>query len=178
MSRQNFAQVPAKPDAAGRLFQRMADEADAYAKKIGADHTTALNHQIGALHGHLRGLMGELATFKGTSAKPQMGCGLTTVQLGDADVLVEFEYEPGERAVYDVDSPACGPGCDPSLTIIQMLVNGVWIDPEDAVSEQQIERWQQQILDGETQSLRDMKDAADEARWEARQEALAERGYP
>ena len=40
-------------------------------------------------------------------------------------VLVGYEWEPGEDAVYDVESPWCGPGTDESVTVLEVWCNGV-----------------------------------------------------
>lgn len=37
---------------------------------------------------------------------------------------VEYDYFPAERAVYDVDSPLCGPGCPADVHISGVYVGG------------------------------------------------------
>ncbi len=37
---------------------------------------------------------------------------------------VEYDYFPAERAVYDVDSPLCGPGCPADVDISGVYVGG------------------------------------------------------
>ena len=86
--------------------------------------------------------------------------GTATVNLGDAEVRVEYEYQAGEESNYDSASPGVGPGRDASLTIIQVLVNGIWVDPNDIISTMQIERWKQKILDDKAKAMRDTEGAS------------------
>lgn len=39
-------------------------------------------------------------------------------------VTVVYEYTPAEAAVYDVNSPVCGPGCDAEVEVIEVLLGG------------------------------------------------------
>lgn len=39
-------------------------------------------------------------------------------------VTVVYEYTPAEAAVYDVNSPVCGPGHDAEVEVIEVLLNG------------------------------------------------------
>lgn len=39
-------------------------------------------------------------------------------------VTVVYEYTPAEAAVYDVNSPVCGPGHDAEVEICEVLLNG------------------------------------------------------
>lgn len=42
----------------------------------------------------------------------------------DIKVTVTYEYTPAEAAVYDVNSPVCGPGHDAEVEVIEVLLNG------------------------------------------------------
>lgn len=39
----------------------------------------------------------------------------------------EYDYQPAEKPVYDVESPVCGPGCDASMEVTAAWIKG---DPE------------------------------------------------
>jgi len=156
----------APQDRAGRLFQRLANEADGYADRIGGDKATAYCHQIGALHSAYRGVAEELAGYTGTNSKPQPGCAFFTAVAGDATVLLEYEYEPGESAVHDLNSPMCGPGCDATVSIIQALVNCAWCDPTDVFSEYLLEIWAEQIAESEADVARDQREDHERDRYD------------
>ena len=50
---------------------------------------------------------------------------------------VEYEYTPSEDAVFDLESPSCGPGCDSSAEIIAIYLSG--IDMIDILSERTLQ---------------------------------------
>lgn len=142
-------QIPPPKSAADRLIERIDRESNSYAERVGGgERVAALAYANGMLTGELRTRMAELDRLKGVNAKPQWGGGIVHVEMGAARVLVEFEMEPGERPVYNVESPVCGPGCGPTVSIIQAFVNGEWVDPQDCFHESLIEKWEQQVLDG------------------------------
>lgn len=89
----------------------------------------------------------QLRTLKGDNATPQRGCQFYTACVGEATVLCEYEYSAAEDPIYDADHPGVGPGHDAELALIQVLINGQWCDPADFMSEAQIERIEQQILE-------------------------------
>jgi hypothetical protein len=89
----------------------------------------------------------DLATLKGENATPQRGCQFFSACVGEATVLCEYEYSAAEAPIYDADHPGVGPGHDADLALIQVLINGQWCDPTDFMSEAQIERIEQQILE-------------------------------
>jgi hypothetical protein len=111
--------------------------------------------------GAIRALCGELDALAGRNATPQSGCFHVPCFLDDAEVLVEFEYQPEEGDGWNE------PHYDESVTVLCALVNGVWVDADqfaDAVHEAWIQRgadW----LDEQRQESEDMKA---EARAEAR----------
>ena len=57
-------------------------------------------------------------------------------------VTVVYEYTPAEAAVYDVNSPVCGPGHDAEVEVIEVLLNGE--DVRDLLSDGVIESLEQQ----------------------------------
>jgi hypothetical protein len=141
-------QTPPPKSAADRLIERIDRESKAYRTSVDGGASIAESYARGMLEGELRAKMAELEALKGVGAKPQAGCGIVPVEMGAARVLVEFEMEPGERPVYDVESPMCGPGCGPTVSIIQAFVNGEWVDPDDYFQDLTIRHWEEQILDG------------------------------
>jgi len=76
----------------------------------------------------------ELRTLKGENVIPSRGCHIAHIVVADITAAVEFDYEPAERAVYDVDSPACGPGCPESIEPLRIYLNGRWCDLTDVCS--------------------------------------------
>lgn len=63
----------------------------------------------------------------------------------DIKVTVTYEYTPAERAVYDVESPLCGPGHDAEVDVIEVLLDGV--DIRDLLADSVIERLEDQALE-------------------------------
>ena len=59
-------------------------------------------------------------------------------------VLVVYEYTPAEAAVYDVESPVCGPGHDAEVEVIEVLLNGE--DIRDLLADSVIESLEEQAL--------------------------------
>lgn len=59
-------------------------------------------------------------------------------------VTVVYEYTPAERAVYDVESPLCGPGHDAEVDVIEVLLDGV--DLRDVLADSVIESLEEQAF--------------------------------
>ena len=78
--------------------------------------------------------------------KPQEGCAFATVSMGEASVIVEYEYEPGEAAKLYGPPEDCYEGSPETLTLLQALINGVWCDPADFASDALLEMWEADIL--------------------------------
>lgn len=57
-------------------------------------------------------------------------------------IEVFYEYTPAEVAVYDVNSPVCGPGHDAEVKIIEVMLNGQ--DLRDVLADSVIESLEQQ----------------------------------
>lgn len=72
---------------------------------------------------------------------------LPTFWVGDdIKVKVAYDYQPGEPAVYDIESPACGPAVAPEVDIYE-----VWLGDTDIcelLSDDVIESLKDQILAG------------------------------
>ncbi len=70
-------------------------------------------------------LRAKLAAFTGSDSKPQPGCGRATMRWGDAECVVEYEFEPSEGDGWEL------PRYEASITIVNVLVNGTWCDAQD-----------------------------------------------
>lgn len=103
-----------------------------------------LAQQVGRLTHELQQLK---AQYLGLGQKPQSGCRFSTVCAAESEVLVEYEFTRGEEPNYDVESRGVGPGRDASLTVIQALINGQWIDPRDVFAESVVERWEERLME-------------------------------
>jgi hypothetical protein len=123
-----------------------------HAAEHGLNQQATLQYELGLLSTALENAQHDLAQYTGSSAKPQNGCHFYSTTFGDADITVEYEYEPGEDAVWNLDSPMCGPGVSPYVVVIQVLINGAWIDPDGIVDRSVIERWEEEILESETEA--------------------------
>ena len=137
-----------------RRVIRIEDEAKEYAEKVG-DKAARWPYQSGAFRAELRKECDTVAQFTGANAKPQSGCFFQKLWAGDAEFIVECEYTPGEPANMDADSPTCGPGEAAQIALIQVLINGQWIDPEDIFDQVVIDRWTQQVFDSQLEKERD-----------------------
>ncbi|MBK8105977.1 MAG: hypothetical protein IPK42_10550 [Betaproteobacteria bacterium] len=102
----------------------------------------------------IKSLCAELSRLAGIGLQPQRGSHLATLTLGVRDVLVEYDYTPGEPAKLSGPPEDCYEGSDEELTFLNVYVNGQWVDA-DRFSEKQLEEW-----DGE---LRAQMEAARES---------------
>lgn len=111
---------------------------------------------VDELEAELTKLTVELAGYTGRGYKASQGCGTMTVYCGDAEYLIEYEYDPGEAPCYNVDSPGVGPGTSANAVITGVLVNGGWFDPSAAgFRDDVIESWVQAAIDSEQASAED-----------------------
>ena len=88
-----------------------------------ADTAMVYGAQIGFLHGQVQVLCNELNTY---AVQRNVHLEYVTVPckaLG-IDVVLGVDYEPGEPADHDLDSPMCGPGEPESLEIFEVWLNG------------------------------------------------------
>lgn len=127
------------------------------------DPRDRLAQHVGRLQGAIRSLCSK---FVGEGAKPQPGCNFLTAVAGDARVLVEYEYEPGESAITSGPPERCREGQPASVAIIQALVNGSWCDPTDVFAAPLLERWAEQIADSEDEVARDQSEGAERDRYD------------
>ena len=124
-------------------------------------HGYPAHHMIASAHAtSIRYLCDKLNEYEGIGGTPQAGCHFADMTLGDATVKVEFKYERGEPQTYD------HPGCDESLAIIGVLINGKWCDAEDCIPDTVLKRWEEELLEGRYEAAEEHKIAAAEARRE------------
>jgi hypothetical protein len=115
--------------------------------------------EAGALSAHVEILCEELDAYIGANHKPSKGVRTATLGLGDAEVLVEYDYEPGEEPVYNLNSPMCGPGCAANAVVVSVLINGAWIDPM-FIESATLDRWSEELCEREYDSAREDMESA------------------
>ncbi len=125
---------------AGRLIESniRAHTVDGYT----AQHMVAAAHET-----TIRALVTRINEFEGVSSTPQPGCEFAVMSLGEADVLVEYEYTAECAPIYDADHPGVGPGHDASVSIIGALINGVWCDAQDVIPAGTLQRWEEKLVE-------------------------------
>lgn len=119
------------PDAEDRHFEFLQQRAEQIAARVGGDTLAAKNIEIGQLRSELRDARHTLARLEGRAFAPQAGCEFCTVNVGEAEVMVEYELIDGSE-----------------VSILQVLLNGVWVDPEDYFSRVTISCWEEEIGGG------------------------------
>ena len=112
---------------------RILKQARAHAAQLGLNETAALQYEIGLLYSELRRQREHLTQFLGTGAKPQRGCHFYDVSFGDAVAKLEYEFTDGEPESWSGLTGVGHPGSPAEVSILQMLINGVWIDPDGIV---------------------------------------------
>jgi len=79
------------------------------------------------------------------SSVHKRGPSFTTVLGENLSVQVFYDYTPPEAAVYDLDSPLCGPGSPADVEICEVLWMGE--DIRDLLADSVIERLEEQALE-------------------------------
>lgn len=100
-------------------------------------HLVALEHE--ATIGELAALYNDAA---GHSAAPSSGCRIAYLPFGPLRVAVEYEAEPEEGDGWNE------PHYPASVAVLAVYLNGQWCRADDVATAEQIEAWQEQILDG------------------------------
>jgi hypothetical protein len=91
----------------------------------------------------------ELQRLQGKGLIPQLGCLIAEMPLGDATVMVEYEYEPAQRGVHTLPNGDPGYPDEPAqVNIVSVLVNGAMVDA-DLFADAVLDRWVQDILDSD-----------------------------
>ena len=111
---------------------------------------------ITALAATVRDLCAQLAELHGDDATPQRGCLIEELPLGDSAAKVEFEYRAGYPSKISGPPENCYEGQDEEISVIQVLVNGTWIDA-DQFAQPVLDCWVQQISDQAAQNAEDRK---------------------
>lgn len=136
-------------------------QASAMAARMGtADRASILQLELGMLAAQVANLCGQLKAFDPTYSTGLSYVDVTLAEL-DCDVTVGFEYEAAEAAIYDVDHPGCGPGCEASVTVAEVWLNGA--DIATALMQSCIDQLTQAVWDKQADQLNDAResDAAD-----------------
>jgi hypothetical protein len=98
--------------------------------------------------------LAELRRLHGYDATAQTGAIIIDAFLGDADVKIEFEVEPGQDGGRD------DPSWDESVELLGVLVNGCWCDV-DLFDSDVRDQWQQRAIDWlQEQHQSDAEDSA------------------
>ena len=79
------------------------------------------------------------------SSVHKRGPSFTTVLGENLSVQVFYDYTPPEAAVYDLDSPLCGPGSPADVEICEVMLMGE--DIRDLLADSVIERLEEQALE-------------------------------
>lgn len=105
-------------------------------------------HMVAEAHERtIRALAAELAVLRGEGHTPQHGTTHAVMTLGDAEVLVEYEFIAASPAIYDADHPGVGPGHDAECNILNVLINGVWCDAQDVIPGDLLRAWEEKLID-------------------------------
>ena len=87
--------------------------------------------------------------LQGHGLKPQAGCLIAEMSLGDSAAMVEYEYEPGQRGCMYLRNGDPGYPDEPAqVNIVSVLVNGRMVDADNFAAAV-LDRWTQEILDSE-----------------------------
>ena len=75
----------------------------------------------------------------------------------------------GEAPNFNANSPTCGPGSVPSVSILHVLINGDWMKADDVFPDVVLARWTESLTVEQIERAQDaaeaaMEDAADAAR--------------
>jgi hypothetical protein len=72
---------------------------------------------------------------------------MIVLSAGGVDFQVNYEFEEGEEAILDINSPVCGPGYPPSVTSMEVWINGGWMDAYEILSAKVLARWEDWIVE-------------------------------
>ena len=78
----------------------------------------------------------------GIGYKPEAGCQVAWMSLGDREVLVEYEVIRAERETLT------DPGCPAMVVVCHVLLNGHKCDPRGILEKRIVERWEQELSEG------------------------------
>jgi hypothetical protein len=132
--------------------------------------------QCGVLSAHVDMLCEELDAYIGANHKPSKGVRTATLGLGDAEVLVEYEYEAEEPMVWRYADGSGHPGCPASAMVISVLINGAWIDATHFDSAT-TDRWSEELCERMDQDAADAMADRDEYESDRRRDEECEREF-
>jgi hypothetical protein len=100
-------------------------------------------------HYQAQAAIAELQRLQGKGLIPQPGCLIAEMPLGDATVIVEYEYTPGRPGMRTLRNGDPGYPDEPAeVVIVQVLVNGAMVDA-DKFADSVLDQWIQDILDSD-----------------------------
>jgi hypothetical protein len=132
--------------------------------------------EAGALSAHVEILCEELEAYTGANHKTSKGVRTATLGLGDAEVLVEYEYEAEEPMVWRYADGSGHPGCPASAQVISVLINGAWIDPT-FIESSTLDRWSEELCERMDQDAADARADRDEYESDRRRDEECEREF-
>jgi hypothetical protein len=92
-------------------------------------------------HYQAQAAIAELQRLQGKGLIPQPGCLIAEMPLGDASVIVEYEYTPGRPGMRTLRNGDPGYPDEPAqVNIIQVLVNGAMVDA-DKFADSVLDQW-------------------------------------
>ena len=110
-------------------------------------HGDQVGPYVTKLEGLCRQLATELALMQGNATATPPGSFHIELPLGDAMLLVEYDFREAEAANMDVESPVCGPGHPAEVDLLLVFLNGMWTDPRDILAERVLDWMEQEILE-------------------------------
>jgi len=92
-------------------------------------------------HYQAQAAIAELQRLQGKGLIPQPGCLIAEMPLGDATVIVEYEYTPGRPGMRTLRNGDPGYPDEPAeVVIVQVLVNGAMVDA-DKFADSVLDQW-------------------------------------
>lgn len=113
----------------------------------------------------------EVAILRGHGHTPQEGAQLLWSTLGDAEVLLEYEYSAGRPGRTYGPPEDCYESEPEEITVLSMFVNGQWSDVDNVVADSVMERWHEEIREHIAEQVQRDADDRAEARARDREEA-------
>jgi len=100
-------------------------------------HLVATDHEA-----TIRALADRVNVAEGRNLKAARGCSLAYLVFGPLEVAVEYEFEPASGDGWNE------PRYEASVSVLRVYLNGCWCDAADVASEDQISKWEVDIMEG------------------------------